>query len=233
MFENLRLDAALFPAWRDWRDGREAAATWVSPRKDTGSRLSWPIRRCCAVSAKGDGAAMHAPDRHHRPVSPPFFSAAGPSVGRKKCNSRTFMTTDRHDIPPSDAPGRDAVHVHRHDHAAPRAVALGPSWSLMRLSAWQPACGRFDRGRRALGDSGSPGRMALIMAAAIQFDDVTLGYGRHPAVHHLDGAIKRGSLTAVCRAQRRGKIHAAEGDRRCPSPPVRAYPHARGGFRRQ
>jgi len=51
------------------------------------------------------------------------------------------MTTDRHDIPPSDAPGRDAVHVHRHDHAAPRAVALGPSWSLMRLSAWQRLAG--------------------------------------------------------------------------------------------
>ena len=26
------------------------------------------------------------------------------------------------------------------------------------------------------------------MAAAIQFDDVTLGYGRNPTVHHLDGS---------------------------------------------
>ena len=26
------------------------------------------------------------------------------------------------------------------------------------------------------------------MTAALQFRDLTLGYDRHPAVHHLDGA---------------------------------------------
>jgi zinc/manganese transport system ATP-binding protein len=35
------------------------------------------------------------------------------------------------------------------------------------------------------------------MAAAIRFDDVTLGYDRHPAVHHLTGEIETGSLTAL------------------------------------
>jgi zinc/manganese transport system ATP-binding protein len=35
------------------------------------------------------------------------------------------------------------------------------------------------------------------MSAALQFRDVTLGYDRHPAVHHLDGAIADGSLVAV------------------------------------
>jgi zinc/manganese transport system ATP-binding protein len=36
-----------------------------------------------------------------------------------------------------------------------------------------------------------------LMAAAIRFDDVTLGYDRHPAVHHLTGEIAEGSLTAL------------------------------------
>ena len=49
------------------------------------------------------------------------------------------------------------------------------------------------------------------MAAAIQFDDVTLGYGRHPAVHHLDGAIKRGSLTAVVGPNGAGKSTLLKG----------------------
>jgi zinc/manganese transport system ATP-binding protein len=35
------------------------------------------------------------------------------------------------------------------------------------------------------------------MAAVIRFDDVTLGYDRHPAVHHLTGEIEAGSLTAL------------------------------------
>ncbi|BCJ89761.1 ABC transporter ATP-binding protein [Terrihabitans soli] len=35
------------------------------------------------------------------------------------------------------------------------------------------------------------------MPAAIRFDDVTLGYDRHPAVHHLTGEIEEGSLTAL------------------------------------
>src|SRR3984893_16543773 len=35
------------------------------------------------------------------------------------------------------------------------------------------------------------------MAAQIRFRDVTLGYDRHPAVHHLDGEVAAGSLLAV------------------------------------
>jgi zinc/manganese transport system ATP-binding protein len=41
--------------------------------------------------------------------------------------------------------------------------------------------------------------------AAIRFEDVTLGYGRHPAVHHLDGHIPCGSLTAVVGPNGAGK----------------------------
>lgn len=37
------------------------------------------------------------------------------------------------------------------------------------------------------------------------FDDLTLGYGGHPAVHHLNGRVARGSLTAVVGANGSGK----------------------------
>lgn len=33
--------------------------------------------------------------------------------------------------------------------------------------------------------------------AALVFDNLTLGYDRHPAVHHLDGTVRRGALLAI------------------------------------
>lgn len=41
--------------------------------------------------------------------------------------------------------------------------------------------------------------------AAIRFSNLTLGYDRHPAVHHLDGTIARGSLVAVAGPNGAGK----------------------------
>src|SRR5689334_1090357 len=46
---------------------------------------------------------------------------------------------------------------------------------------------------------------------AIRFDDLTLGYGRRPAVHHLDGALARGSLTAVVGPNGAGKSTLLKG----------------------
>src|SRR6476659_9152321 len=43
------------------------------------------------------------------------------------------------------------------------------------------------------------------MTAQLQFRDLTLGYDRHPAVHHLDGAVQSGSLTAVIGPNGAGK----------------------------
>ena len=43
------------------------------------------------------------------------------------------------------------------------------------------------------------------MAAQLQFRDVTLGYDRHPAVHHLDGEVASGSLLAVIGPNGAGK----------------------------
>jgi zinc/manganese transport system ATP-binding protein len=41
--------------------------------------------------------------------------------------------------------------------------------------------------------------------AALTFRDLTLGYGRHPAVHHLDGTVEEGSLTALVGPNGAGK----------------------------
>jgi len=43
------------------------------------------------------------------------------------------------------------------------------------------------------------------MAAQLQFRDVTLGYDRHPAVHHLDGEVAEGALLAVIGPNGAGK----------------------------
>jgi zinc/manganese transport system ATP-binding protein len=41
--------------------------------------------------------------------------------------------------------------------------------------------------------------------AALTFNNLTLGYDRHPAVHHLSGAVEEGSLTAVVGPNGAGK----------------------------
>jgi zinc/manganese transport system ATP-binding protein len=43
------------------------------------------------------------------------------------------------------------------------------------------------------------------MAAQLQFSDVTLGYDRHPAVHHLSGEVANGALLAVIGPNGAGK----------------------------
>jgi zinc/manganese transport system ATP-binding protein len=43
------------------------------------------------------------------------------------------------------------------------------------------------------------------MTAALRFNNLTLGYDRHPAVHHLDGAIDTGALMAVVGPNGAGK----------------------------
>ncbi|MBM6594896.1 zinc ABC transporter ATP-binding protein AztA [Microvirga pudoricolor] len=47
--------------------------------------------------------------------------------------------------------------------------------------------------------------------SAIRFDEVTLGYDRRPAIHHLDGAIASGSLTAIVGPNGAGKSTLLKG----------------------
>ena len=46
---------------------------------------------------------------------------------------------------------------------------------------------------------------------ALRFKDLTLGYDRHPAVHHLEGAIPVGDLLAVCGPNGAGKSTLLKG----------------------
>jgi zinc/manganese transport system ATP-binding protein len=46
---------------------------------------------------------------------------------------------------------------------------------------------------------------------AIRFDDLTLGYDRHPAVHHLDGTIPAGCLLAIVGPNGAGKSTLLKG----------------------
>jgi zinc/manganese transport system ATP-binding protein len=45
----------------------------------------------------------------------------------------------------------------------------------------------------------------------LTFRDLTLGYGSHPAVHHLNGTVRKGSLTAVVGANGSGKSTLMKG----------------------
>lgn len=47
--------------------------------------------------------------------------------------------------------------------------------------------------------------------ACLTFSDLTLGYNSHPAVHHLNGVVRRGSLTAVVGGNGSGKSTLMKG----------------------
>ncbi|MBT5432251.1 MAG: ABC transporter ATP-binding protein [Rhodospirillaceae bacterium] len=49
------------------------------------------------------------------------------------------------------------------------------------------------------------------MTAVLTFDDLTLGYDRHPAVHHLDGVVEKGDLLAVIGPNGAGKSTLLKG----------------------
>ncbi|ESZ08529.1 zinc ABC transporter ATP-binding protein AztA [Mesorhizobium sp. M0923] len=49
------------------------------------------------------------------------------------------------------------------------------------------------------------------MSACVNFENLTLGYNSHPAVHHLNGVVAKGSLTAVVGANGSGKSTLMKG----------------------
>ena len=53
--------------------------------------------------------------------------------------------------------------------------------------------------------------MSIAAASAVVFRDLTLAYERHPAVHHLNGVLARGSLTAIVGPNGAGKSTLLKG----------------------
>ena len=53
--------------------------------------------------------------------------------------------------------------------------------------------------------------MSVDSAHSLVFDNLTLGYQSHPAIHHLSGAISRASLTAIVGANGSGKSTLLKG----------------------
>src|SRR4051812_833376 len=51
----------------------------------------------------------------------------------------------------------------------------------------------------------------LMTNACLTFRDLTLGYNSHPAIHHLNGVVRKGSLTAVVGANGSGKSTLMKG----------------------
>ena len=57
----------------------------------------------------------------------------------------------------------------------------------------------------------SPALARGAAASALVFRDLTLGYDRHPAVHHLDGTIASGDLLALIGPNGAGKSTLLKG----------------------
>ena len=92
----------------------------------------------------------------------------------------------------------DAHHHHHPGHAHPPATV---SPSILRLSVLERLAAvavvvAVLWGAVVLGDG---------MSAALEFRNLTLGYDRHPAVHHLHGAVEHGALMAVVGPNGAGK----------------------------
>jgi zinc/manganese transport system ATP-binding protein len=114
-----------------------------------------------------------------------FYKAATgrPGLDNPVCNT----ITSRHDPPSPPSGPRPSLACHS-------AVAAAP------LGAAAAGGGHGGRGGAVGG-----GILGDDMTAQMIFRDLTLGYDRHPAVHHLDGSVKRGALMAVVGPNGAGK----------------------------
>jgi len=100
------------------------------------------------------------------------------------------------------------------DVAAPHSAhiscfALFLAFILERCSA-SGGCGNFAAAAVAGGGLGF-GVVRMSGAELLVLQDVTLGYERHPAVHHVSGVVRQGSLTALFGPNGAGKSTLLKG----------------------
>src|SRR5690348_2284381 len=96
-----------------------------------------------------------------------------------------FGAPQPHVAPASSAPSSRS----RPRPSVGRGRALAAAALRRRAARRRRGADRAVVGRGVLGD-----RVSTPMTAQLRFQNLTLGYDRHPAVHHLDGSVPRGAL---------------------------------------
>ena len=94
--------------------------------------------------------------------------------------------------------------ITRRGASAGVGVAVDPAIVRGRAARGCGGGDRADLGGGVLGHASSE-PTSRSMTAALRFHNLTLGYDRHPAVHHLDGAVETGALMAVVGPNGAGK----------------------------
>lgn len=85
-------------------------------------------------------------------------------------------------------------------HDVPRSLSLFYAWTASYTQSGPYfSYSRLFVARHCLGG------VSAMSLSAIRFDNVTVAYDRHPAVHHLSGVFEPGSLTAIAGPNGAGK----------------------------
>ena len=142
------------------------------------------------------------------PIRPAIRDSA---LARPLASPKCYTITSRQSAEHTD----DHHHHHHHPpgHAHPPA-AIAPS--ILRLSVLErlAVAAVLIALIWAGGDLGDALMTLHVPTPQLQFRDLTLGYDRHPAVHHLDGAVDAGRADGGGRAERRRQVDPVQGHRR-------------------
>src|SRR5918993_2607566 len=185
-----------------------ASSTITSPTQTTPFRLSFMLPVLLARKmAGGEGVGKSDELRALISASPHPLPTTRCARGGRESQQRAHMTGNTLLIASALDPRQMLYYNNPHDPppSPPRAgasagddFAVDPAAVRGGAAIRGGSADRADLGRGHLGDG-------KCMSAQLEFRDLTLGYDRHPAVHHLDGAVKSGALMAVVGPNGAGK----------------------------